>query len=133
MRSETIAKRRDLAIRRLVLEPGEAMPWHSDACHRFSVIVRGEQLTIEYRDGGERVELSVHPGMVDWNEPDDRVHRGVNTGSIPYEEVVIFLLGSPGMDPQPEHPQAGPRGGARAGIRGSAGCGSVGPPPLHPW
>ena len=44
MRSETITQRDDLVIRRLVLEPGEAMPWHVDACRRFSVIVRGERL-----------------------------------------------------------------------------------------
>jgi len=41
MKSEVITKRDDLMIRRLVLGPGEAMPWHTDACHRFSVIVRG--------------------------------------------------------------------------------------------
>jgi quercetin dioxygenase-like cupin family protein len=104
MRTETITERDDLAIRRLVLEPGEAMPWHTDSCHRFSVVVRGDRLTIEYRDSGELLEVQVHPGMADWEEPDGRVHRGVNTGSSPYEEVVTFFLDSPGRDPQPEHP-----------------------------
>jgi len=33
-----------LGINISVLEPGEAMPWHTDACHRFSVIVRGVRL-----------------------------------------------------------------------------------------
>jgi hypothetical protein len=32
-----------------------------------------------------------------------RIHRGVNTGTVSYEEVVIvFLSGGPGMNPQPE-------------------------------
>jgi hypothetical protein len=38
MRAEVITERDDLVIRRLVLEPGEDMPWHTDACHRFSVV-----------------------------------------------------------------------------------------------
>lgn len=102
MRIETITERDDLTIRRLVLEPGEAMRWHTDACLRFSVIVRGERLRIEYLDSGEPVEVPVHPGMADWDEPESRVHRGVNAGSVPYEEVVTFFLDSAGMDPQPE-------------------------------
>jgi len=40
------------------------MPWHTDACHRFPVIVRGQQLTLEFREAGERMEVAVHPGMV---------------------------------------------------------------------
>ena len=103
MRTALITRRDDLVIRRLVLEPGEAMPWHTDSCHRFTVIVRGEQLRIEFRDTGQQVTVAVYPGMVDWDEPDARVHRAVNIGSTPYEEVVTFLLPSPGIDPQPEH------------------------------
>ncbi|MCP5055142.1 MAG: hypothetical protein GY937_00280 [bacterium] len=104
MRTEVITKRGDLIIRRLVLEPGESTVWHTDPCHRFSVIVRGEELCIEFRDTGDRISVSVHPGMVDWDEPEERVHRGVNVGTSPYEEVVTFLLDEPGIDPQPEHP-----------------------------
>lgn len=54
MKTETITARSDLLIRRLVLEPGEAMPWHTDSCERFTVVVRGEALCIEFR-AGERV------------------------------------------------------------------------------
>ncbi len=104
MHKEVITKRDDLVIRRLVLEPGEATPWHKDSCHRFSVIVRGEQLRIEFRDTGEQVTVVVHPGMADWDEPEARVHRGVNTGTAPYEEVVTFFLHTPALDPQPEYP-----------------------------
>jgi hypothetical protein len=102
MQTEVITRRDDLIIRRLVLEPAEAMPWHTDSCHRFSVIVRGQQLSIEFRDTGERITVPVHPGMVDWDTPEARVHRAVNTGTTPYEEVVTFFLGSPGIEPQPE-------------------------------
>ena len=42
MKSETITQRDDLIIRRHTLEPGEALPWHTDLCHRFTVVVRGE-------------------------------------------------------------------------------------------
>jgi hypothetical protein len=103
MQTEVITRRDDLLIRRLVLEPGEAMPWHTDGCHRFSVIVRGQQLSIEFRETGERITVPVRPGMVDWDAPDARVHRAVNTDSATYEEVVTFLLGSSGIDPQPEY------------------------------
>jgi hypothetical protein len=103
MRLEVITRRDDLMICRLVLEPGEAMPWHTDPCHRFSVVVRGEQLRIEFRDTGEQVGVPVHPGMADWNLPETRVHRGVNAGAVPYEEVAVFFLESPGIEPQPEH------------------------------
>ena len=104
MRMEVITKRDALEIRRLVLEPGEATPWHTDSCHRFSVVVRGEQLLIEFRDTGEQVTVAVRPGMADWDDPGARVHRGVNAGATPYEEVVTFFLDTPGIDPQPEHP-----------------------------
>lgn len=88
-------------IRRMVLEPGEAMPWHIDKCRRFTVVVRGEQLRIEFRDDGEVVAVPVHPGLADWEPPEGRVHRGVNAGAEPYEEVVVFFLDTPRGDPQP--------------------------------
>jgi quercetin dioxygenase-like cupin family protein len=103
MQTELITKRDDLIVRRLILEPGEATPWHTDACHRFSVVVRGEQLRIEYHDTGQQVTVAVHPGMADWDKPNERVHRAVNAGTTPFEEIVMFFLHSPGADPQPEH------------------------------
>lgn len=93
-------------MRRLRLEPGEATAWHRDPHHRVSVILRGDALSIEYRDGGpsERVELA--PGEVGWDEPTDRVHRGVNTGTQPYEEVTVFFLAAPDAAPQLAEPEA---------------------------
>jgi hypothetical protein len=102
MKSETITRRADLMIRRHILEPGEALPWHTDRCQRFSVVVSGEALSIEYQDSGEVETFPVHPGMADWDAPQPRVHRGINTGRVPYEEVIIFFLDEPGMEPQPE-------------------------------
>jgi hypothetical protein len=100
--SETITRRDDLLIRRLVLQPGEATVWHADACRRFSVVVQGERLRIEFQDGGDALEVAVHPGLADWDEPNPRVHRAVNVGAIRYEEVVTFFLDAPGSDPQPQ-------------------------------
>jgi hypothetical protein len=31
-------------------------------------------------------------GQVDWTEPSERVHRAVNIGQQPYEEVTIFFV-----------------------------------------
>lgn len=92
-----------MLIRRLILEPGEAMPWHADVCASFSVVVRGERLRIELRDSGDAMEVAVHPGMAGWDRPERRVHRAVNAGSGPYEEVVTFYLDPPGVDPQPQN------------------------------
>jgi hypothetical protein len=102
MKKEILSKRFNTLIRRLILEPGEAMPWHTDACTRYSVIIRGDSLGIEYRDSGEIHSFPVHPGLAEWDEPQPRVHRGLNTGTVPYEEVVIFFLDNPDMEPQPE-------------------------------
>jgi len=105
MKSETITERADLIIRRHILQPGEALSWHTDRCHRFTVVVSGEALSIEYRDSGEVETYPIHAGMADWDMPQPRIHRGINTGSIPFEEVIMFFLDEPGMEPQPE---AGP-------------------------
>jgi hypothetical protein len=102
MKSETITQREDLIIRRHVLEPGEALPWHTDLCHRFTVVVTGEALSIEYRNSGEIETFPVHAGMTGWDEPQLKVHRGINAGTVPYEEVITFFIDTPGMEPQPE-------------------------------
>ncbi len=103
MEYETITERSDLVIRRLVLDPGEATPWHTDSCHRFSVVVRGERLRIEFADGAAPVDVTMSPGLADWDEPTDVVHRAVNTGSGAYEEVVTFYREEPTVEPQPVH------------------------------
>jgi hypothetical protein len=102
MKKEILSKRNNTLIRRLILEPGEVMPWHTDVCTRFSVVVHGDMLGIEYRDSSEIAYIPIQPGLAEWDEPQSRVHRGVNFGTVPYEEVVIFFLEDPGQEPQPE-------------------------------
>lgn len=101
MQMEVITKRDDLLIRRHILQPGEALPWHVDRCHRFTVVVRGEQIRIEFRDSGEQIVVEAYPGLAEWDQPEAQVHRAVNVGTTPYEEVIMFFLDPPGIDPQP--------------------------------
>lgn len=79
-------------MRRLSLSPGEAMPWHRDPFCRVTVVLGGDALAIEYRDGRESHRFAVTPGQVDWDEPTDRLHRAVNVGEQPYEEIAVFFL-----------------------------------------
>ena len=77
------------------------MAWHRGPYHRVTVTLRGSVLAIEYRDGGEKHEFEVATGQVDWDEPTDVVHRGVNVGTETYEEVAIFFLDRPDAVAQP--------------------------------
>lgn len=88
-------------VRRLRLAPSEAMPWHHDPFQRVAVVLQGDVLSIEYRDGGVSQRVEVTPGQVDWEEPTERIHRAVNVGRQPYEQVTVFLLDHPDAVPQP--------------------------------
>ena len=88
-------------VHRRRLAPSEAMPWHRDPCRRVGVVLSGDVLSIEYRDGGESQRIQITPGQVEWEEPAERVHRAVNIGQQPYEQVTIFLLDRPDAVPQP--------------------------------
>ena len=101
MQTEVITRRDDLLIRRARLAPGEATPWHVDLTHRFTVVVTGDRLAIEYRDAGAAEAFAVHPGLADWDPPEPRVHRAVNVGAETFEEVVMFFLPDGVSDPQP--------------------------------
>ena len=87
--------------RRLRLASGEVMPWHRDPFHRVAVVLGGDRLSIEYRDGGEPCIVQIAAGQVDWEEPTERVHRAVNVGRQTYEQVTVFLLDRPDAAPQP--------------------------------
>ena len=101
MIEETICRRGTTLVRRLILELGEATSWHIDPFHRVTVIVRGEALAIEYRDGKGPERFEVYAGQADWDAPTEREHRAVNIGATTYEEVAIFLLDRPDAMPQP--------------------------------
>ena len=77
------------------------MSWHRDPFHRVTVVLAGDALAIEYRDGSASERFGVEPGQVDWDEPGELVHRGVNVGEQPYEEITVFFLDLPDAVPQP--------------------------------
>jgi quercetin dioxygenase-like cupin family protein len=95
-------RRGPVLVRRLRLAPGEATPWHRDPFHRVTVVLRGDALAIEYRDGRHSERTGVAAGQVDWDEPFESPHRAVNVGLLPYEEITVFLLDRPDAVPQPE-------------------------------
>ena len=99
---QVLHHRGNCLVRRQRLAPGEASPWHRDPFHRVTVVLSGDLLAIEFRDGGETLEWRMTVGEVDWIEPSDRVHRAVNVGKEPFEEVTTFFLDHPDADPQPE-------------------------------
>lgn len=101
MIEETLHRRGTTLVRRLLLEPGEATRWHVDPFHRVSIVLAGESLTIEFRDGTTHA-VKVTPGQVDWDEPGDRAHRAVNVSNLPYEEITVFLLDHPDDVAQPD-------------------------------
>ena len=101
MTDEVVFHHGTTMVRRLRLAPGEAMPWHRDPFQRVAVVMRGDLLSIEYRDGGEPLTAQIRKGEVEWEEPSSRFHRAVNIGKQPYEQVTIFLLDRPDSVAQP--------------------------------
>ena len=101
MEKKILYRRKGILVWRASLEPGESSDWHVDTCERISVVVSGDRLAIEYRDGGEATEFTVSPGQVDLDQPSDRAHRALNVGRQCYDEVVTFFLDHEGQDPQP--------------------------------
>jgi hypothetical protein len=90
-------------VREMVLAPGEAMYWHVDPCRRFSVVLGGDRLSIEFMDpAAAREDFHVYRGLAGWDEPEPRVHRAVNTGREPFVEIVRFLRESASQVVQPE-------------------------------
>ena len=101
MTQEILLRRDNTLVRRLTLEPGEAMPWHRDPYHRVTIVMSGDAIHIEHHDGTPSERISVRPGQVDWDEPYAPLHRGVNIGATTYQEVTIFFLDRPDAIPQP--------------------------------
>jgi hypothetical protein len=102
MIEQTLHQRGTTLVRRLLLTPGESTRWHRDPFHRVSVVFTGELLAIEFRDGSPIHHVKVTPGQVDWDEPSNRIHRAVNVGGKPYEEITVFFLGHPDDVAQPD-------------------------------
>ena len=101
MGKQILHRRKGILVWRASLDPGESSEWHVDTCERVTVVVSGDRLAIEYRDGGRAEEFAVSAGQVDLDHPTDRAHRAVNVGRERYDEVVTFFLDHEGEDPQP--------------------------------
>jgi quercetin dioxygenase-like cupin family protein len=99
---QVLHHRGNYLVRRQRLAPGQATPWHRDPFPRVTVVLSGDLLNIEFRDGSETLAWKVAVGEVDWSEPSHRVHRAVNVGKEVFEEVVTFFLDRPDAVPQPE-------------------------------
>lgn len=79
------------------------------------MILSGDELGFEFRDGGESESEPIKAGEVYWLEPTDRVHRAVNTGKQRFEEVTTFFM---------DGPRRGPSTG-RSSKLGSETCGGI--------
>ena len=101
MKDEELFRHGTTAVRRLTLQPGEAMAWHHDPHDRVTVVLEGDVLEIEFRDSDERLRVEVHAGQTDWEQPSSRVHRAVNVGKKTYQQITIYLLDRPDAIPQP--------------------------------
>jgi hypothetical protein len=80
MTDEILFHRGATLVHRRQLTPGEALPWHRDPFHRVGVVLSGDQIETEFRDGSETRRVPVKPGQVAWDEPSDRPQRAVNIG-----------------------------------------------------
>jgi hypothetical protein len=69
-----------------------------------TVVLKGDALAIEFRDGSPKQQIRVIPGQVDWDEPGERIHRAINIADVPYEEITVFFLSQPHDVPQPDAP-----------------------------
>jgi quercetin dioxygenase-like cupin family protein len=92
MTNEDVDHRGRTLIRRMRLALGESTPWHRDPFVRVTTVISGDVLAIEFRDGGPVERVLVTKGQATFEDPVDRVHRAVNAGSEPYEEVSVFFL-----------------------------------------
>jgi hypothetical protein len=101
MREEVLFERGTTLVRRLRMDPGEAMRWHVDPFHRVTVVLHGDALELQFRDDAEKVQVVVVPGEVGWDEPTARPHRAVNAGGV-YEEVTVFFRDREGAPHQPD-------------------------------
>ncbi len=97
----TIGQRGNTLLKRMRLLPGESTPWHRDPYERVTTVLTGGVLAIEFRDGSPVEHVRLTRGQATFEEPVDKLHRAVNVGTEPYEEVSVFFLDRPDAVPQP--------------------------------
>ena len=95
-----VSERDGVRVHRARLEPGEASPWHVDSFHRVSVVLQGEQLRIEYQDGGEPELVPVVAGQVTGTNPLPRASTGQLTAGS-YHTRKLLLPSSDGREAPP--------------------------------
>ena len=59
MHEEVLFERGTTLVRRLRMEPGEAMRWHVDPFHRVTVVLEGDTLELQFRDDAEKVQRGI--------------------------------------------------------------------------
>jgi hypothetical protein len=65
---QVLHPRGNYLVRRQQLAPGEATPCHHDPFHRVTVILSGDLLNIEFRDGGKLSHgRSLWPKWIGWS------------------------------------------------------------------
>jgi len=85
------------------LLPSEATPWHYDLCHRITAVIQGHTLAIEYADEMPTKYVAYTPVQIDWDKLSHHLHRALNSSSKFYEELTIFFLYKPSVNPQPRN------------------------------
>ena len=73
----------------LILEPGEASPWHHHTMHYFFIVTEAGTLRAEYHDNTSR-ERGYTLGEVVTGQKDS-VHRVINVGTVRYSNAIIEL------------------------------------------
>ncbi len=73
----------------LIVEPGQASPWHLHQRDYITVVLEGEGLVVEYEDGTTE-DSPAYVGR--WRFHDKhRVHRVVNNRPTRYKNILIEL------------------------------------------
>ena len=74
----------------LILEPGEASPWHHHTMHYVFIVTEPGKLRAEYDDGTSS-EREYTLGEVVMGQK-DAVHRVVNVGDKRYSNAIVELI-----------------------------------------
>ena len=78
-----------IKIWNLIVEPGEASPWHLHERDYVTVVVEGGGLTVEFDDGASETRPSK---VGDWNfRGTHQAHRVINNTPRRYKNVLIEL------------------------------------------
>ena len=73
----------------LVVDPGQASPWHLHPRDYITITVEGDHISLEHEDGS--TDPSTHePGRLKWHG-EHFVHRVVNDGKARYRNILVEL------------------------------------------